>query len=200
MRNGTGTSAPTAPEVIDTERLILRALRPGHGAALAELIQSNRARLEDSFPKSVAEVKDPAGGEAVIARTTAEWLAREGFWYGIVHREQDTLIGRVQLKRVDWEVGKAELGYLIDARFEGQGLMSEALEALLRMGFAELGLRKVFLRAIVGNARSVALARRFGFTREGTLRQEFRTFDGAIVDLDYYGLLAEDIAPLRRPE
>lgn len=68
---------------------------------------------------------------------------------------------------------------------------------LLRVAFSELGLRKVFLRAIVGNARSVALTRRFRFSHEGWLRKEFRTFDGEWVDLDSYGLLAEHVAPLR---
>jgi len=107
-------------------------------------------------------------------------------------RRSSALIGQAQLKNLDWAVRRAELAYLLDRGAEGQGLMAEAITGLLAIAFSRLELRKVFLRSIVGNARSAALARRLGFAHEGTLRQEFRTFDGAIVDLEYFGLLASD--------
>jgi RimJ/RimL family protein N-acetyltransferase len=75
--------------------------------------------------------------------------------------------------------------------------MTETFAAILRVGFGELGLGKLFLRAIVGNARSCSrLARRFGFTREGVLREEFAALDGRRVDLEYYGLLARELKRL----
>jgi RimJ/RimL family protein N-acetyltransferase len=46
---------------------------------------------------------------------------------------------------------------------------------------------------IAGNERSARVARRFGFTREGVLREEFTTLDGRRVDLEYYGLLAHEL-------
>jgi RimJ/RimL family protein N-acetyltransferase len=50
----------------------------------------------------------------------------------------------------------------------------------------------MFLRTIMDNRRSEALAMRLGFTREGTLRGEFLTLDGRRVDLHYFGLLASE--------
>lgn len=104
----------------------------------------------------------------------------------------------MQLKNVDWSVARGELAYHVDRASEGQGLVREALVRLLDHAFVELGLRKVFLRAIVGNARSIALARRLGFAHEGTLRQEFRAHDGRIVDAEYFGLLVAEYRPETR--
>ena len=91
-----------------------------------------------------------------------------------------------------WSVPKGEIAYLLDREAEGRGYMTETFEAILRVAFGELGLGKLFLRAIVGNERSARLARKFGFTREGVLREEFATLDGRRVDLEYYGLLARE--------
>jgi ribosomal-protein-serine acetyltransferase len=184
--------SPTAPEVIEGRRVVLRALRSSDAAALVELFRANRERLADSFPGAVAEVADHGRGEAYVAAKIAERTAGNGFWYALFGRGTEMLIGQVQLKNVDWSVQRAELAYLIDRKAEGTGLMREALEALLAVGFHELGLRKIFLRTIVGNARSAAIAGRLGFVHEGTLRQDFKTLSGAIVDLEYFGLLAAE--------
>jgi RimJ/RimL family protein N-acetyltransferase len=47
----------------------------------------------------------------------------------------------------------------------------------LKACFDLLGLNKVFLRTIVGNDRSTRLAERFGFIKEGVLREEFLTLE-----------------------
>ncbi len=70
--------------------------------------------------------------------------------------------------------------------------MSEALGLILKASFDLLGLNKVFLRTIVGNERSSKLAERFGFLKEGTLREEFLTLANQRVDLDYFGMLSRE--------
>jgi RimJ/RimL family protein N-acetyltransferase len=180
------------PVVVETPRLALRALATGHGDALLELYQRNRDRLADSFPKSVAQLTDPRAAERYIAGKIVEWNVGKGFWYGLWASDQ--LVGQIQIKNLDPEVGRAELAYLIDRDREGHGLVGEAMHEILRVCFATLKLHKVILRTIVDNERSAALASRFGFTREGTLRGEFLTLDGRRVDVHYFGLLASEAA------
>jgi len=180
------------PDVIDAPRIILRSLRSSDAPALVQLFRANRDRLTDSFPSSVAQLADARRGDEYVAARAAEWAARRGFWYGLWDRRGPALVGQAQLKNLDWAVRRGELAYLLDRGAEGQGLMAEAVTALLQVAFSGLGLRKVFLRSIVGNVRSAALARRMGFVHEGTLRQDVRTLAGAIVDVEYFGLLASD--------
>jgi RimJ/RimL family protein N-acetyltransferase len=182
---------PSPPETIEAGRVLLRALQRGDGPALARLYVANRDRFADSFPKSVAALVDDETGEAYVGERVAEWAAHKGFWFGI--RVGETLVGQIQIKNLDWSVPKGELAYLLDRDAEGRGYMTDTFAAILRVGFRELGLGKIFLRAIVGNERSARLARRFGFIREGVLREEFATLDGRRVDVEYYGLLAREI-------
>jgi ribosomal-protein-serine acetyltransferase len=182
---------PAAPSTFRTARLEIRALGKGVGAALSALHLANRDRFADSFPKASAELVDADAGERYIESRMAERSAAKGYWYGLWHR--DALVGQIHVKNVDWESGRAELAYLIDRAYEGRGLVSEAMHAMLRVCFGDLGLHKVYLRTIVGNERSEAVARRLQFVLEGTLREEHVTPSGR-VDLHYFGLLATEFA------
>jgi RimJ/RimL family protein N-acetyltransferase len=176
-------------------------LRAADARELVSLYQSNRERFSDGFPKAVASVIDEDGARIYIQSKAIEWEAQTGFWYGIRSRlgpSQPKLIGQVQIKNVDWELARAEIAYLLDREFEGRGLMSEAVGLILEACFDSLELNKIFLRAIVGNARSSKLALRFGFTKEGTLREEFLTLGQKRVDLDYFGLLSAEFNQARR--
>lgn len=162
---------------------MIRALHAADAPALEELIARNHDRLADSFPSTVQVLA--SGGTRYIAAKQDEWQELSGFWYGIF---DEVLIGQIQIKHVDWDVQKAELAYHLDAAYEGKGLAAEALAAVADAAFS-IGMYKLYLRIIAANARSIALAERSGFVREGTLRGEYRLADGTRVDLAYYGRL-----------
>jgi RimJ/RimL family protein N-acetyltransferase len=152
----------------------------------------NRDRFRESFPGAVALLGHGANCAEYIEARAADWEAGTGFCYGLWEWRSSALVGQVHLKHFDWEVGRAELAYLIDAEHEGRSLVREALLRTVAMCFDDLGLHKVFLRTIVGNERSARLARRCGFVLEGTLRGEFPSSGCARVDVHYFGLLASD--------
>ena len=83
-----------------------------------------------------------------------------------------------------------EIGYALSAAFWGRGLVPEALEALLRYGFTELGLRRIWCAHYAGNWRSKRTMEKCGFryqfarTTEVDLMREFRQ--------TYYYLLTEE--------
>jgi len=184
-----------APTVLETARLTLRPFRPDDERSLCSLWQRNRDRFRDSFPEAAEQLADRADGAGYIEARAKDWAACIGFWYGIWERTGSALLGQVHVKRLDWELGRAELAYLIDREAEGKGLATEAVQRIVAMCFDELRLHKVFLRTIVGNERSAQLARRCGFSLEGTLRGEFLTAGQARADLHYFGLLVTDEWP-----
>jgi [ribosomal protein S5]-alanine N-acetyltransferase len=61
----------------------------------------------------------------------------------------------------------AFLGYNVVAAHAGQGYMSEALQLVLARAFDEMGLHRVEANIQPGNHRSINLAKRAGFVREG---------------------------------
>ena len=70
------------------------------------------------------------------------------------------------------------LGYALDYRLEGRGLMREALEAAIRHMFDLLKLHRIMANYMPANERSAALARRLGFLPEGIAR-DYLYIDGA---------------------
>jgi RimJ/RimL family protein N-acetyltransferase len=62
-----------------------------------------------------------------------------------------------------WRIDRAELGYWLGKPYWNQGLMSEATLAATRWGFETLGLHKITIGCIDGNAASQRVIEKLGF-------------------------------------
>jgi RimJ/RimL family protein N-acetyltransferase len=96
------------------------------------------------------------------------------------------LIGGTGLHRFDWQVPRFEVGYWVRRSEQGRGLISEAVQTLVRFAFDALQARRVEIRMSSTNLRSRAVAERCGFTLEGVLRQDSIGVDGAPRDTVVY--------------
>ena len=131
---------------------------------VSTLVQRNRERLAP-WMNWVAE--------PFTAERARDWL-RECIDEFVTGRRIGTYL------RVDGELaGWAALdirghvgvvGYWLDAAYEGRGLASRAITALLNVGFGQRELERIELRTVPANARSQRVASRLGFQHEGTLR------------------------------
>ena len=74
----------------------------------------------------------------------------------------------------------------------GQGIASEAAQAVISYGFTTMKLHRIQAHTITDNHRSVRLPERLGFHREGTLREYSLEHDLTFHDSAVYGLLATD--------
>ncbi len=91
----------------------------------------------------------------------------------------------------------AYLGYFAFVPLAGKGLMSEGLALALDVAFGKLKLHRVEVNIQPNNARSLALAMRLGFTREGYSRRYVK-ISGRWRDHVRFAMLAEDWRKLRR--
>ncbi|NUX53780.1 GNAT family N-acetyltransferase [Paraburkholderia youngii] len=73
------------------------------------------------------------------------------------------------------------LGFSLAKRFEGQGLMREALSSAITYIFDEIGLHRLMANFRPENVRSEQLLKRLGFEREGLARSYLR-INGVWVD------------------
>ncbi|MFX1352186.1 MAG: GNAT family N-acetyltransferase [Promethearchaeota archaeon] len=114
-----------------------------------------------------------------------------GIRWGIVRKGSSELIGTCGY--YDWSktARSAEIGYDLDPRCWGQGIMTEALRAMLEYGFQEMGLNRI--QAIIDskNKRSLNLVQRLGFNKEGVLRQRSH-FRGRFLDDVCFSLLRKE--------
>jgi RimJ/RimL family protein N-acetyltransferase len=116
------------------------------------------------------------------------------FYFAIRAREDDRLLGKAIISRIEWSNGNGwiELGIgAADDRRKGYG--AQALQLLLRFAFAELNLYRVTARVQEYNEAAIALLKKFGFTEEVRRRQALDR-DGRRWDLLVFGLLKDEWA------
>jgi ribosomal-protein-serine acetyltransferase len=102
-------------------------------------------------------------------------------------------VGGVGLMPERWGIA-AEIGYWIGSAHEGRGLVTRAVRVLVDVGFEELGLNRIAIRAGVANHRSRGIPERLGFTREGVERGGGRG-TGGYYDLVVYSMLRDEWPP-----
>ncbi len=79
------------------------------------------------------------------------------------------IIGVCDLHKISQKNKKASIGYWIDKDYEGQGLASKAVGALIEIAFKELGLKKLSIYAQKENIKSQNLAQRLAFKKVALL-------------------------------
>ncbi len=118
----------------------------------------------------------------------------------VIRRSDDALVGVYNFSEiVRGAFQSAFLGYFAFTPMAGTGLMAEGLAAALDIAFRQLKLHRVEVNIQPNNARSLALATRLGFTREGFSRRYVK-IGGRWRDHVRFAMLAEDWRALRRKQ
>jgi ribosomal-protein-serine acetyltransferase len=168
----------------------LRILEEWDAPELFRLIEGHRAYLREWLPWVDYEtsVED---SRSFVRRCLQHYLDNEGFTMGIRYHNQ--LVGVIGYHSINWPGRKVEIGYWLDADFQGRGIMTRACRAVVRYAFEKLQLNRVTILCATGNLRSRAIPERLGFTQEGTLREAEWLYDH-FVDLVVYSMLAREWA------
>lgn len=170
------------------EELELRLLDFRHAEALYRLTDRNRGELRRWLPW-VDNTRSPEDTKDFI-RGGLEQLARDdGFQTGILYRGK--LVGATGFHHFRWASGRTEIGYWLDAAFQGKGIMTRACRRLCDHAFGELGLRRVEIHCDAENTRSRAIPERLGFKQEGVLRGVGFNAEGPANEV-IYGMLADE--------
>ncbi len=110
----------------------------------------------------------------------------------VCRREDDALVGVFNLSEiVRGAFQSAYIGYYAFAPHAGRGYMAEGLELTLKFAFGAMRLHRVEINIQPANARSIRLARRAGFAREGFSRRYVK-IAGRWRDHERWALTVED--------
>jgi RimJ/RimL family protein N-acetyltransferase len=168
-------------------RIRLRWLEARDTRALYDVFSDARVMRYGSRSPFASE----ADATQLIGEIERAFSAKSLFQWGIARNSDDRVIGTCTLAYVDPANRRAELGYALGSAHWGQGLMSEALDLLLRFAFDELALHRLEADVDPRNTRSVRVLERLGFQREGYLRERWHV-GGEIQDALFYGLLSRE--------
>ncbi|MDV2682869.1 GNAT family protein [Alkalihalophilus lindianensis] len=181
------TNVPSFP-MIETERLILRKVTVDDAESMMKYL-SDPDVMEymglEPF-KSIADVLGEISWyESILSNKT-------GIRWGITIKEEDKVIGSCGFLNIISKHYRTEIGIDLSKEHWGQGIASEAIEAVIRYGFNQMNLQRIEALIEPMNISSQKLFEQQGFIQEGLLRKYEYTRNG-FDDLYMYSLLKEDI-------
>lgn len=167
--------------ILRTSRLVLRPFEQSDAPRVQELagareVALNTLQIPHPYPDAVAEAwiggheEDPNNYSFAI--------------------DDGQLAGAIGL-RLTHDFDRAEAGYWVGKPFWGRGYATEALDAIIRFGFEELKLHRIYAGYFPRNAASGRVMEKNGMKFEGRLRQHVKKWD-EYVDVVYYGILREE--------
>ncbi|APV51801.1 hypothetical protein BWI17_20245 [Betaproteobacteria bacterium GR16-43] len=173
------------PEVVETERLLLCAVRAGQGAVVNAAVAESIEELRPWMPwaRQVPSVEE---SETFAREGQAKWLAREVIDFSWFRRSDDVLVGRGGLHTIEWSIPKFEIGYWVRSSCARQGYATEATRALCDFARDRLGAKRLEIGSDARNVPSRRVAEKCGFVLEGILRQARRDNSGALADACVY--------------
>ncbi len=111
------------------------------------------------------------------------------FYFLLIDKESNQTIGECGFHTWNKSHNRTELFYnMRNDNVKQKGYMTEALETVLAFGFTSLNLHRIEALIAAENEPSLRLLLRYGFTKEGTMREDY-VVNGKNEDSDCYSLL-----------
>lgn len=163
------------PEKIESERVILIRPFPATFELAKEIftkVDLSRNTLRDWLPwvDGTKTAEDEFSGW-LINWSKKHWEAGNGFAYVIRNKENNALLGAIDLMEYNDTHKSAIIGYWLSDDAVGHGYMTEAVRSLESVAF-KLGLNRVVITNDTKNIRSINVPKRCGYHLDGVLRKE----------------------------
>jgi len=183
------------PEVLESERLVLRPWRPDDAAALRAALAESVDHLRPWIPWATSEAPTLEQAASLLTGWIAQREAGENFIYAVFDRAEDRLVGGIGLyARVGPDA--LEVGYWIRRSDAGRGLATEATRALTRAGFGVPGVVRLEIHTDPQNLASRRVPEKLGYELTSVREGAYRTPGGDRRDTAVYELRRPTVAGL----
>ena len=175
---------------IETKRLLLRSF-----------VESDYQAMYDNWasrPDNLLHVTWDAHESLEVTRQSiARW--GENYqnldfykWAICLKEKPEQVIGDISVVDLDETVNACEVGYILCQDYWGQGLMTEALKAVLIYLLQDADFNRVTAKYVTANPASGRVMAKAGMRYEGTFRQAV-FHKGEVKDFSVYGILKSDL-------
>lgn len=184
------------PYPIKTPRLLLRPPHAGDGKHVNEAILESFEQLNLWMPwashrPSVEET------EGFMREAHAKFILRQDLLY-LIFDHDENFLGCIGLSRMDWNIPSFESGYWIRSSRTGQGIITEAANALWLYAFKQLHAARIMITCDEDNTASRRIPEKLGCVYEGTLvKNAFKTDNKTLRNTAVYARYdAQGLSPL----
>lgn len=170
--------------ILQTQRLELRRIEENdvHDLFLLRSDKNVMAHIDRPVAKSPDDVT------ALIKKIIELEESNDAINWAITLRPDRRLIGNICIWNISKEDHRGELGYMLHPAFHRQGLMQEAVSAVLDYGFGVLKLHSIEAIVTPKNIPSIKILERNRFVREAYFKENHFS-NGQYTDTAVYSLL-----------
>jgi ribosomal-protein-alanine N-acetyltransferase len=173
-------------------RVTLRLPEAGDFHEWSTLRQESRAFLEPWEPRWSPDEFERHAWRQRIQRYREDFARGHAIAFFIMENSSRRLVGGITVGNIRRGVAQSgQIGYWVGERFAGKGLMVDAVRLVVPYAFGSLHLHRIEAACIPGNARSIRVLEKAGFTREGLLRSYLK-INGSWQDHYLYSLVEGD--------
>jgi len=142
---------------------------------------------EDSIISQIVEDSDD------LFNMSEVWLYPKGTPTQMIFaiKKDGKLIGELKLQNIRWFNRKAELSIILKKEEQSRGTGTEIVKKIIEYAFGKMNLHRLEAEVIETNSASIKLIEKFGFKKEGVLR-EAKFQNGKFIDIYRYGLLRSE--------
>ncbi|MGX8686732.1 MAG: GNAT family N-acetyltransferase [bacterium] len=176
-------------QFIETDRLILRKFSIDDAESMYRnwASDSEVTRYLTWPAHTSAEVS-----KAVLENWTASYAQKNYYQWAIILKSYgNDPIGSIGAVNMNDDISMVHIGYCIGRDWWHQGIMSEALKAVMDFFFDTVGVNRIECRHDPKNPHSGMVMKKCGMQYEGTMRSSDRNNQG-ICDACWYALLKSD--------
>lgn len=175
------------PEIC-TARLRLRPLRVADTDVVYAAIDHSRGEFTRWFTwahdSTVAAVRQSLQEAHLAMLAGTEWQ------YGIFTRDGE-FCGRISLMDINQRARTAELGYWLDIKFHGQGIMTESVQVMLAMILAQTKRLRIDALTDIDNVASQRVLLKCGFRKVGAIHRAVNHPQRGWRDQNKYALVSD---------
>ena len=166
-----------------------------------QILETIRKFERSDIPRKVEWINNPENNQflhydiPITISGTERWYDMhdgEDTRYDAVIETDGVPVGTIGLLNIDRKNSKAEYYIAMgETEFKGKGIAKAASRLILRYGFEEIRLNRIYLYTEINNISAQKLFEKVGFVKEGIIRQDIFSH-GQYTDRICYGFLRED--------
>lgn len=181
------------PTIVFTDRLVIRSYGLGDESWYYKMSRRNREHLERYEPENpVMAIKTEEDAKKMISNFVDDWKNGVHYFMGVFLKESEQFVAQIYIGFVNRNVNEFGIGYFSDVDHEGKGYVTEAVKAVVKILFEKLNAHRLRIETDDTNVRSIGVAERCGFVREGHIRENKKHPDETYSGTLYYGLLKRE--------
>lgn len=170
------------------DKISIELIEEKHAQFIFDMVNSNRNHLRPWLP-FVDRMQTLEFTQNYVKGTMQR--NKDGNEFAFVVFNEDKMVGRVGVYKIDNQNKIGEIGYWIVKNAEGKGIITKTCKALINFCFTNLQLNRIEIKCGTENFKSKTIPERLNFTHEGVIRQGELLYD-KFIDLNLFSLIKNE--------